>query len=86
MMLRLMDFKTTPVQVEAKETVEREEAAKKFEGERRKVKQMWHGGCLSWNLWMRRRQREKNKASHKKNMLIYYISGCEKRSKVVSRK
>ncbi|KAL3527066.1 hypothetical protein ACH5RR_011722 [Cinchona calisaya] len=77
--------------VEVKETSEEE--TKRNEGDRKKVKQMCsfrQGGCLSWSLWMKkRRQREKHKATssnNKKNMLVYYISGCQTRAKVVSHK
>lgn len=74
-----------------KDTSEEEEETKRNEGDRKKVKQMCscrQGGCLSWSLWMKRRQKEKQKASDTKkdHVLVYYVSGCQRRAKVVSRK
>lgn len=70
------------------ETEEEEQETKRnIEGDRKKeVKKMCshrQGGCLSWRLWKRRKQREKHKAASnsnkKNNILIYCISGCQQR-------
>ncbi|XP_034705761.1 uncharacterized protein LOC117929559 isoform X1 [Vitis riparia] len=69
----------THVQVEVKDTREKEETKRKEEEQIKKEKQMCRcrqGGCLSWrSLWMRKRHREKHKP-RKKNIFLQHIKGC----------
>ncbi|CAA3022300.1 Hypothetical predicted protein [Olea europaea subsp. europaea] len=61
-------------EVEVKETKEREDTKINELGERKKI--CMQGGCLSLrNLWMRRRQKKKQK-SRNKNTFLYLLNAC----------
>lgn len=69
--------------VEKEETAEKD--ARRNEGDRNKAKKMRscskcrEGGCLSsWNLWMKRRQKEKKhrQSKNKTSIFFYHVTGC----------
>uniref|UniRef100_A0A5B7AZU2 Uncharacterized protein n=1 Tax=Davidia involucrata TaxID=16924 RepID=A0A5B7AZU2_DAVIN len=64
------------VQVEVKETREKEETKRKDDQRKQMCRcRCRQGGCLSWrSLWMR--ERERDKKPRKKNIFLHHINGC----------